>query len=71
MLGEVVVEGRSMRVGIRVLPWLLAIAALVIALVGSGFVIWPLVLIWFGALALVWLVCCRCYSCLLSRAAGG
>jgi hypothetical protein len=35
-----------MRVGIRVLPWLLAIAALVIALVGSGFVIWPLVFIW-------------------------
>jgi hypothetical protein len=53
MLGEVVVDGRSVRVGIRALPWLLAIAALVIALVGSGFVIWPLVLIWFGVLALV------------------
>jgi len=56
MLGELVVEGRSVRVGIRALPWLLAIAALVIALVGSGFVIWPLVLIWFGVLALVWFV---------------
>jgi hypothetical protein len=56
MLGEVVVEGRSVRVGIRAVPWSLAIAALVIALVGSGFVIWPLVLIWFGVLALVWFV---------------
>jgi hypothetical protein len=49
-------EGRTVRVGIRAVPWYLAIAALVIALVGSGFVIWPLVLIWLGVLALAWFV---------------
>lgn len=39
----------------RTVPWLLALAGLVIPLVGSGFVIWPLVLAWLVVLALVWL----------------
>jgi hypothetical protein len=44
------------RVGIRIVPWTLVIAGLLIPLVGSSFEIWPLVLIWSAVLALVWLV---------------
>jgi len=36
-------------------PWLLALAGLVIGLVNSDFVIWPLVLAWLVVLTLAWL----------------
>jgi len=39
------------RPGIRLLPWGLALAGLAILLVVSGFVVWPLVLIWLCVLA--------------------
>jgi hypothetical protein len=45
---------RSVRVGLGAVPWWLAIAGLLIALVASGFVTWPLVLLWSSVLALVW-----------------
>jgi predicted membrane protein len=39
---------------VRNLPWLVALLALGILLVVSGFRVWPLVLIWLLALALLW-----------------
>ena len=39
---------------VRTVPWLLALAALAILLVVTGFRVWPLVLIWLLALAAVW-----------------
>jgi len=44
------------RPGIRLLPWGLALAGLAILLVVSGFVVWPLVLIWLCVLAGCWVV---------------
>jgi hypothetical protein len=38
------------------LPWSLALLGLAIPLVGSGFVVWPLVTLWLAGLGLVWLV---------------
>jgi hypothetical protein len=43
-----------MRLTVRSIPWLLALTGLAIPLVGSGFVIWPLVALWLAILALVW-----------------
>ena len=37
-------------------PWLLAIVGLLIPLIGSGFVVWPFVLVWSAVLGMVWLV---------------
>ena len=45
-----------MRLSIRSVPWLLALAGLAIPLVGSGFVVWPLVLLWLAILGVVWLI---------------
>lgn len=39
---------------IRSVPWLLALVALAVLLVVSGFRVWPLVLVWLLALALLW-----------------
>ena len=39
---------------VRNTPWLLALAALAILLIVSGFRVWLLVLIWLLALALLW-----------------
>lgn len=39
---------------VRTLPWLLALAGLAIPLVGSGFVVWPLVLVWLVFLMICW-----------------
>jgi hypothetical protein len=39
---------------VRNLPWLLALVALAVLLILSGFRVWPLVLIWLLALALLW-----------------
>lgn len=41
---------------IRMLPWSLALLGLAIPLVGSGFVVWPLVTLWLAGLGLVALV---------------
>jgi hypothetical protein len=41
---------------LRAVPWLLALAGLLIPLVGTGFQAWPIVLVWLGVLALGWLV---------------
>ncbi len=41
---------------LRAVPWLLALAGLGIPLVGTGFQVWPIVLVWLGVLALGWLV---------------
>jgi hypothetical protein len=43
-------------IGVRTVPWLLALAGLVVPLVGSNFVIWPLVVVWLVVLALVGLI---------------
>jgi hypothetical protein len=45
-----------MRIGVRTVPWLLALAGLAIPLVGSDFVIWPLVLAWLVVLGAARLV---------------
>lgn len=44
-----------MRFSTRVLPWLLALVGLAIPLVGSGFMVWPLVALWLLVLAVIWL----------------
>jgi hypothetical protein len=41
---------------IRTIPWLLAIAGLVIALFGSGFAGWWIALAWFAVLGVAWAV---------------
>lgn len=38
------------------MPWLLAVVGLAIPLVGSGFVIWQLVVVWLVILAFIWVV---------------
>ena len=45
-----------MRIRVRSLPWVLAVAGLAIPLAGSGFSVWPLVLIWLVVLVLRWFV---------------
>jgi hypothetical protein len=44
-----------MRLNVRAVPWLLALLGLAIPLVGSGFVIWPVVAVWLVTLALLWI----------------
>jgi hypothetical protein len=44
----------EMRSSVRAIPWLLAVTGLAIPLVGSGFVVWPLVALWLAILALTW-----------------
>jgi len=46
----------KVRIGIRTVPWLIALAGLAIPLIGSDFVGWQIVLVWLVVLALVWLV---------------
>jgi hypothetical protein len=48
-------KDRGMRLGVWIVPWLLALAGLVVGLVSTDFVIWPLVLAWLVVLALAWL----------------
>ena len=43
-----------MRLTVRSIPWLLALAGLALLLVASGFVIWRLIALWLAILALVW-----------------
>jgi hypothetical protein len=43
-------------VSVRIVPWFLALAALVILLVGSGFVLWIPVAVWLSVLAVLWAV---------------
>lgn len=45
-----------MRLSVRVVPWLLALVGLAIPLVGSGFVLWQLIVVWLVILALIWIV---------------
>lgn len=45
-----------MPLSIRAVPWLMALIGLVIPLVGSGFVLWQLIVIWLIVLAAIWLV---------------
>jgi hypothetical protein len=45
-----------MRLGVRSVPWLLALAGLAIPLVGSGFALGLLVALWLDIVALVWVV---------------
>jgi hypothetical protein len=40
---------------VRSVPWLLALLGLVIPLVGTGFVVWPVVTVWLVVLGFVWL----------------
>jgi hypothetical protein len=40
-----------MAVRLRAVPWLIALACLVVPLVGTGFVVWPVVLVWLVVLA--------------------
>jgi hypothetical protein len=44
-----------MRLNVRAVPWLLALAGLAIPLVGSHFVVWPFVAVWLVTLALLWI----------------
>ena len=43
-----------MRLTLRSIPWLLALAGLAILLVAGGFVVWPLIALWLAVLALIW-----------------
>ena len=45
-------QGRLV-IGLRTVPWLIALAGLVIPLLGSGYVAWPIVLVWLLVLALI------------------
>jgi hypothetical protein len=45
-----------MRLGVRLVPWLLALIGLAIPLVGSGFALAPLVTVWLVILSLIWIV---------------
>ena len=47
---------RSLRRGVRNAPWVVALLGLVIPLLGSGFSLWPLVLVWLVVLTVAWLV---------------
>jgi len=40
---------------VRSVPWLLALLGLGIPLVGTGFVVWPVVVVWLVVLGFVWL----------------
>jgi hypothetical protein len=40
---------------LRAVPWLVALAGLLIPLIGTGFQVWPIVLVWLIVLALGWL----------------
>jgi hypothetical protein len=48
--------GGEIRPGLRLLPWLLALAGLAVPLVGSGFALWPTIVAWLILLGLVWVV---------------
>jgi hypothetical protein len=41
-------------VNVRTIPWLVALVALGTLLVVSGFRVWPVVLVWLVALAVLW-----------------
>jgi hypothetical protein len=43
------------RLDLGTVPWLLALAGIVVPLAGSGFVTWPISLGWLGALVRVWM----------------
>ncbi|MBI2781582.1 MAG: hypothetical protein HYX55_07290 [Chloroflexi bacterium] len=45
-----------MRLSVRVVPWLVALAGLGIPLVGTNFALWQLVGLWLLVLTAVWLV---------------
>jgi hypothetical protein len=45
-----------MRLGVRAVPWILALLGLAFPLAGSGLSIWPLVAVWLILLGVVWLV---------------
>ena len=45
-----------MRIGVRTVPWLLALTGLVIPLVATNFVTWPVAVAWLAVLTPVWLV---------------
>ena len=39
---------------IRWLPWILALVGLAIPMIGSGFIGWPIVVVWLAILAAIW-----------------
>lgn len=43
------------RIGVRTVPWLLAVAGLIIPLFGSSFGTWPVTVAWLAVLTPVWL----------------
>jgi hypothetical protein len=45
-----------MRLSVRSVPWLLALAGLAVPLLGSGFVLWLPIAVWLVILALIWVV---------------
>jgi hypothetical protein len=44
------------RPNVRAIPWLLALIGLAIPLVGSGFTLWLIVIVWLCVLALCWVI---------------
>jgi hypothetical protein len=44
------------RPNVRAIPWLLALVGLAIPLVGSGFVLWLIVVVWLCVLAACWVI---------------
>jgi hypothetical protein len=44
------------RTNLRRLPWLLAVAGVLVPLVGGGFATWPLAVVWFVVLAVIRLI---------------
>jgi hypothetical protein len=47
---------RQFHLGIRAVPWILAVAGVLIPLIGSGFALWPFAVGWLILLALAWAV---------------
>jgi hypothetical protein len=45
-----------MRLSVRAVPWLLAMLGLAVPLVGAGFMVWPLTVIWLVILVVIRLV---------------
>lgn len=45
-----------MRVAVRAIPWLLACVGLAVPMIGSGFIGWPLTLVWLVVLGVVWVI---------------
>jgi len=59
------------RLKVRTVPWLLALAGLTIPLLGTGFATWPVAVAWLAVLTPIWLFGGRLVPTRSSRIAAG